>query len=126
VDRTPRARREQGRIVGIQVRVVFGDPIETLALFGQSTPYIERTHLTMRLFNGPLTRKTLAFSKDVEMWRASAAWEDLVYNLARSLKTLRLEIFGNRSGLSVPCWDTVPRDQMMRTRSSISWPNRPA
>jgi hypothetical protein len=88
-------QREHGRVVGIKVRVVFGDPIETLALLGQSTSYIERTHLTMRLFNGRLTRKTLAFSKDVGMYRASAAWEDLVYNLARSLKTLRVEDFGN-------------------------------
>jgi hypothetical protein len=37
----------------------------------------------MRLFNGRLVRKTLAFSKDVGMYRASAAWEDLVYNLAQ-------------------------------------------
>jgi len=88
-------QREHGHVVGIKVRVVFGDPIETLALLGQSTSYIERTHLTMRLFNGRLTRKTLAFSKDAGMSRASAAWEDLVYNLARSLKTLRVEDFGN-------------------------------
>jgi hypothetical protein len=84
-------QREHGRVVGVKIRVVFGDPIKTLALLGQSTSYIERTHLTMRLFNGRLTRKTLAFSKDVEMYRASAAWEDLVYNLARPLKTLRVE-----------------------------------
>ena len=88
-------QRERGRVVGTKVRVVFGDPIQTLALLGQSTSYVERTHLTMRLFNGRLTRKTLAFSKDVEMYRASAAWEDLVYNLARSLKTLRVEDFCN-------------------------------
>lgn len=88
-------QREHGRVVGIEVRVVFGDPIETRALLGESTSYIERTHLTMRLFNGRLTRKTLAFSKDVEMYRASAAWEDLVYNLARPLKTLRIEVFGD-------------------------------
>ena len=29
------------------------------------------------------------------MYRASAAWQDLVYNPARSLKTLRVEVFGN-------------------------------
>jgi hypothetical protein len=86
-------QRENGRVVGIKVRVVFGDPIETLALLGQSTAYIERTHLTMRLFNSRLARKTLAYSKKVEMYRASAAWEDLVYNLTRPLKTLRVEIF---------------------------------
>ena len=85
-------QRENGRVIGTTLRVIFGDAEEVLALLGQSTAYIERTHLTMRLFNGRLTRKTLAFSKLVEMYRASAAWEDLVYNLARPLKTLRLEV----------------------------------
>jgi hypothetical protein len=88
-------QRENGRVIGVELRVVWGDPIQTLGLLGQSTSYIERTHLTMRLFNGRLARKTLAFSKDVGMYRASAAWEDLVYNLARPLKTLRLQVFGD-------------------------------
>ena len=85
-------QRENGRVVGTELRVVFGDEEEVLQLLGKSTAYIERTHLTMRLFNGRLTRKTLAFSKLLEMYCASAAWEDLVYNLARPLKTLRLEV----------------------------------
>ena len=63
-----------------------------IRILGKSTSYVERTHLTMRLFNSRLTRKTLAFSKLVEMYRASAAWQDLIYNLVRPLKTLRLEI----------------------------------
>lgn len=84
-------QRKNGRIVGVNLRVVFGNEEEVLPLLGKSTAYIERTHLTMRLFNSRLTRKTLAFSKQLEMYRASAAWEDLVYNLARPLKTLRLE-----------------------------------
>ncbi len=49
----------------------------------------------MRLFNSRLTRKTLAFSKLLEMYRASAAWEDIIYNLVRPLKTLRVELFGD-------------------------------
>ena len=85
-------QRENGRVVGTELRVVFGDAEEVLALLGKSTAYVERTHLTMRLFNGRLVRKTLAFSKRLEMYRASAIWEDLVYNLARPLKTLRLEV----------------------------------
>jgi hypothetical protein len=85
--------RENGRVVGSELRVIYGDEDEVLELLGKSTAYIERTHLTMRLFNGRLTRKTLAFSKLLEMYRASAAWEDLIYNLARPLKTLRVEIF---------------------------------
>jgi hypothetical protein len=85
-------QRENGRVVGTALRVIFGNKKEVLGLLGKSTAYIERTHLTMRLFNGRLTRRTLAFSKLVEMYRASAAWEDLVYNLARPLKTLRLRV----------------------------------
>ena len=88
-------QREHGHVVGVELRVIYGDNEDVLALLGKSTAYIERTHLTMRLFNGRLTRKTLAFSKLLEMYQASAAWEDLVYNLARPLKTLRLEILGD-------------------------------
>ena len=85
-------QRDNGRVIGTELRVVFGNEEEALELLGKSTAYIERTHLTMRLFNGRLTRKTLAFSKLLEMYRASATCEDLVYNLARPLKTLRLEV----------------------------------
>jgi hypothetical protein len=77
---------------GARLQVVFGKKEEVLKLLGVSTAYVERTHLTMRLFNGRLTRKTIAFSKCLEMHKAAAAWEDLVYNLARLLKTLRVEV----------------------------------
>jgi hypothetical protein len=86
-------KHQNGRVVGTELRVIYGDEDKVLALLGQSTAYIERTHLTMRHFNGRLTRKTLAFSKDLDMYKASAAWEDLVYNFARPVKTLRVEIF---------------------------------
>ncbi len=72
-------KRQNGRVVGTELRVIYGDEKKVLALLGQSTSYIERTHLTMRHFNGRLARKTLAFSKDLDMYKASAAWEDLVY-----------------------------------------------
>ena len=83
-------RDEHGNLIGIDLRVIFGDEDEVLALLGCSTAYIERTHLTMRHFNSRLTRKSLAFSKDIGLHCAAAAWEDLVYNLARPLKSLRL------------------------------------
>jgi len=66
-------RDERGQLINTELRVVFGQPEEVLALFGKSTAYIERTHLTMRLFNGRLVRCTLGFSKDLDMYRASAA-----------------------------------------------------
>jgi len=43
-----------------------------------------------------LVRKTLSFSKELEMLKAFCAWEDWGYNLTRSVKTLRLEFDGNR------------------------------
>jgi hypothetical protein len=84
-------RDEHGRLLNTELHVVFGEQQSVLDLFGKSTAYIERTHLTMRMFNGRLVRQTLAFSKDLQMYRFSAAWEDLVYNFARPLKTLRVE-----------------------------------
>ena len=83
-------RDGQGRVTGVKMRVVFGSPAEVLALLGESTAYIERSHLTSRLFNGRQGRKTLAFSKDPAMNRAAAIWEDSYYNLVRPHKSLRI------------------------------------
>ena len=87
-------RDEHGRVQGVKLRVVFGKKSEVLALLGKSTAYIERSHLTSRLFNGRQVRKTLAFSKEVEMYKASAVWEDCYYNLVRQHKSLRLSVSG--------------------------------
>ncbi|MBX3278838.1 MAG: IS1 family transposase [Acidobacteria bacterium] len=54
--------------------------------------YVERTNLTSRHINGRLMRKTLSFSKELEMLKASSVWEDAVYNLTREVKTLRVEV----------------------------------
>ena len=83
-------RDEQGRVAGVKIRVVFGHKAEVIALLGKSTAYIERSHLTSRLFNGRQVRKTLAFSKEPEMNRAAAIWEDSYYNLVRPHKSLRI------------------------------------
>jgi hypothetical protein len=60
-------------------------------LLGGHTAYVERTNLTSRQMNGRLVRKTVSSSKELEMLEASCAGEDLVYNLMRPVKTLRLE-----------------------------------
>lgn len=82
-------RDAHGHLLSTELRVVFGDPDAVRVLFGRSTAYIERTHLTMRLFNGRLVRRTLGFSKTLAGYRASVAWDDAVYNWVRPLKTLR-------------------------------------
>jgi len=97
-------RDERGRVNGIKLRVRLGKRSEVIALLGKSTAYIERSNLTSRLFNGRQVRKTLAFSKDVEAYRASAVWEDCYYNLVRPHKSLRL-----------PTADGLPRKWLPRT-----------
>lgn len=82
-------RDEQGKLLGIDERVIYGDDT-TLSRTGTRTTCVERTNLTSRHMNGRLVRKTLGFSKELEMLRASCTWEDIVYNFARPVKTLRV------------------------------------
>jgi IS1 family transposase len=84
-------RARNGRVIGMKVKTVYGDEQEVLELLGASTSYVERTNLTSRHMNGRLVRKTLGYSKELEMLRASSIWEDALYNLGRALKTLRVE-----------------------------------
>ena len=83
--------RRGGHLVRVTAKVVFGDPETIYRKLGKHNSYVERTHLTSRHMNGRLVRKTLSYSKRVEMLEASSAWEDMMYNLVRPLKTLRLE-----------------------------------
>jgi hypothetical protein len=84
-------RDATGKLMGVDIRVIYGDDT-SLAQTGTRTVYVERIHLTSRLMNGRLARKTLGFSKALTMLEASCVWEDVVYNLTRSVKTLRLEV----------------------------------
>jgi len=85
-------RDAHGHLEGIHIRAVFGKKSELIALMGKSTAYVEHSHLTARLFNSRLVRKTLAFSKDLTMHRAAATWQDDYYNLIRPHKSLRLPV----------------------------------
>lgn len=85
-------RDAHGRFQGIKLRVIFGTLAQVVKLLGTSTAYIERSHLTSRMFNARQTRKSLAFSKNIDCYKASAAWEDAYYNLARPHKSLSLPV----------------------------------
>lgn len=84
-------RDASGKLIGIDLRVIYGDDT-TLERTGTRTTGVERTHLTSRHMNSRLVRKTLGYSKRLELLQAACAWEDAVYNLTRSVKTLRCEI----------------------------------
>jgi hypothetical protein len=84
-------QRENGLVIGMKAKTIYGEEREVLKLLGTSTSYVERTNLTSRHMNGRLVRKTLGYSKELAMLRASSIWEDALYNLGRALKTLRTE-----------------------------------
>jgi hypothetical protein len=82
-------QRQGHRVVGVFATVVYGEPNTTLCQVGGHTAYVERTNLTSRQMNARLVRKTLSFSKQVRFLQDASAWEDVVYNFVRPLKTLR-------------------------------------
>lgn len=84
-------QRENGWVKGVKAKAIYGDERELRELLAASTSYVERTNLTSRHMNARLVRKTLGYSKELGMFRASSIWEDAVYNLARALKSLRIE-----------------------------------
>jgi hypothetical protein len=85
-------QRDHGRVIGMEPHVIFGDAEQVLIDLGQHTAYVERTNLSSRHMNGRLARKTLGFSKTLSMLDAACVWEDVVYNLVRHVKTLRIEV----------------------------------
>lgn len=84
-------QRKGGRVVAVTERIVFGKAESSVSTCG-----VERTQLTSRQRNGRLVRKTLSFSKRREMLEWACAWEDLVYNFAHPVKTLRRRARGGR------------------------------
>jgi len=91
-------RDESDRVTGTKKKVVFGEEGDVLELFENHTAYVERTHLTMRQMNSRLIWKGLGFSKELPMHRAAAAWEDALYNLTRTHKSLRIDLTGPLNG----------------------------
>jgi hypothetical protein len=84
--------RRGSKLVGVKVKVIYGNPEEVKALLGEHTAYVERTHLTSRQMNGRLVRKTLSFSKELRFLKAATALEDALYNFTRPVRTLRVEL----------------------------------
>jgi len=89
-------KRQNGRLVEVVQRVVFGDEKEVLQLLGAdengciNTAYIERLNLTIRNCLARFIRKGMNFSKDptihTQVLDILQAW----YNLVKPHKSLRL------------------------------------
>lgn len=82
-------RDDYQRVIGLRLKVVWGKHLQEIQPLAPHVAYIERTHLTSRLMNARLVRKTLRFSKRVGALIASYFWGDAIYNLVHPLKSLR-------------------------------------
>ncbi len=85
-------KREGSKLVSVTTKVVYGDPNVVKNVLGEHAAHIERTNLTSRQMNGRLVRKTLSFSKELELLKAASALEDALYNFTRPFRTLRVEL----------------------------------
>lgn len=66
-------------VVGVEKRKVCGDPDMATV----STSYVERSNLTIRMGNRRFTRKTNAFSKDIDRHRDNISLSLMHYNFCR-------------------------------------------
>jgi IS1 family transposase len=78
-------RRENGRLVEVTTRTIFGQPDEIALRLSNSTvstfintSFVERDNLTLRQHNRRLTRKTNGFSKEMS-WFEKQLWLAVAY-----------------------------------------------
>jgi IS1 family transposase len=91
--------REQGRVVKVECRVVFGLVAAVLAALALSrvskkvnTSYVERHNGTDRNRNARKTRKTYCFSKDWDVHEAVTYFTMYSYNFCWPVRTLRIRV----------------------------------
>jgi hypothetical protein len=88
-------RREQGRVVEVRRRIIFGTPEIITEILGRqqiNTSYVERDNLTSRQSNGRLVRKTLSHSKKAYDLQHHLDLEDAVFNFVRPHLSLRVAL----------------------------------
>lgn len=85
-------QREGSRVVAVYTEVIYGEAQAVYDELGAHTAYVERTNLTSRQMTGRLVRKTLSYSKKLELLKAACSWEDALYNFNRACKSLRVEV----------------------------------
>lgn len=95
--------RRKGRVVQIDLRVVFGKPEAVQAALERSTvsrtintAFIERHNATDRHRNARKTRKSYRFSKDWDVHNAATYFTMYSYNFCWPVRTLRVRGGDNR------------------------------
>lgn len=96
---TVHKERQQGRVVRVEQRVIFGTAKQVTEALAEATTaasintsYIERWNGTQRNFNARKSRKTYCFSKELA-WHIAVTWLCVTaYNFAWTPRTLRQRV----------------------------------
>ncbi len=94
---------EHGHLRCVERRAVIGTAEQIQAMLARdglceviNTSRVERDNLSMRQHQGRLVRKTLSYSKDLDLHKAAVDFEDAVHNFVRPHLSLRLAQPGPR------------------------------
>lgn len=113
----PNSGLKRSVIVGTQTQIIVGKPRPERV----STSFVERQNLTMRMSMRRFTRKTNAFSKNIENHTLGVAFYYVWYNFCRIHQTLRVTP-AMEIGLTDHVWDM----QELVTRVLVPNENRRA
>jgi IS1 family transposase len=126
--------REQGRVVEIDYRVIFGTEKAVEEALSRSsvskhinTAFVERHNGTDRNRNARKVRKTYCFSKDWDIHDAVTYFTMYSYNFCWPVRTLRYH--DERTGGRTPCTPAMAAglaDHVWSVRDWITYPARPA
>jgi len=90
--------RENGRVVRVEQRIVFGEPKRIAKRLLESpsntinTAYVERSNLSLRLWDAHLARKTLTFAKSIRWLKSKFALVVAFYNFIRPHRSLKISV----------------------------------
>jgi len=126
---TVHKRRRKGRVVKIDLRVIFGSKAEVEAAIETSavskminTAFVERHNGTDRNRNARKVRKSYCFSKDWDVHNAMTYFTMYSYNFCWPVRTLRVQDQNDRWLSKTPAMVAGLTDHIWSLREWLSYP----
>ena len=126
---TVHKERDNGRVVKVETRVVFGTLVAVLAALALSlvskkvnTVFVERHNGSDRNRNRRKVRKTCCFSKDWEVHEAMTYFTMYSYNFCWPVRTLRVQVAENQYEQRTPAMVAGLTDHVWTTKEWVSYP----
>ena len=128
---TVHKERENGRVVKVSTRVVFGTLVAVLAALAVSlvskvvnTVFVERHNGTDRNRNRRKVRKTCCFSKDWQVHEAMTYFTMYSYNFCWAVRTLRVKVGPQKYEQRTPAMAAGLTDHIWTIQEWATYPAR--